>query len=271
MALTQTQDTSLAASQYLALGFSVIPIGYPPADAKRPAFDAVDSWVTYQKRLPEPAELERWFDGMDERNIGIIAGSVSRGLVIIDCDDLATYAALVYRYPELRASLTVRTGKGRHIYTYAPEPVRTSKFELNGLTHHIKAEGSYCVAPPSLHASGRRYEWVDVDADPAILDLGRLRAALRAIGAKDAGVRAVPEGQAPAENWVARSLADGARHGERDELTFKLACYFASKQIPFDITEQILVSFASHCEQPWGEYDVRAKVRSAYNMQERNE
>jgi hypothetical protein len=137
------------------------------------------------------------------------------------------------------------------------------------MTHHVKAEGSYCVAPPSLHASGRHYEWLDADAPPLVLDLGRLSAALRAIGAgrRDS---AVPEGQRNEPGWVAKALTEGARTGERDEMTFKLACYIASKDIPPDIAEAILAPYAALCDQPWSESDTRAKVRSAYAMQTRN-
>jgi hypothetical protein len=257
-------DVAAAAREYAAWGWSYIPI-HPPVpgdayrDGKRPATGDA-GWLAYSQRRPTDDEREFWFPPSADGNIGIICGQVSDGLLVIDCDDMATYAALCYLYPELRTSRTVRTGKGMHIYCYAGEPVKTTKFQLFGSTHHIKAEGSYVVAPPSLHASGRRYEWL-ADVPPLALDLPRLRTALAAL----APARAEHEPNHD-RGWAAQLLREGAKHGERDDLTFKLAAYLIH-YLPYDTALAVLELWAdARCAQtpdPWGPGDVEAKLQSA--------
>lgn len=260
-----------AAREYAAWGWSFIPIHSPvPGDSyrdgKRPATEGGE-WLAYSQRRPTEDERDFWFPEHSTGNIGVICGQVSDGLVVIDCDTPETYAALCYQYPELRASRTVRTGKGYHIYTVANEPVKTTKFYLFGSTHHIKAEGSYVVAPPSMHATGRRYEWV-ADVPPLTLDLPRLKAALAALGATS------PARTADEPNhdrgWAAQLLRDGAKHGERDDSTFKLASHLI-RYLPYDTTLAILEVWAeARCAQtpdPWGPSDVEAKLRSAVSYE----
>ena len=255
-----------AARAYLALGISTIPLHRPTVEGgcscshadctdagKHPA---VESWRAYQARKPTEDEIAHWYKA--PRNVGAITGAISGGLVVIDCDDPETYHAICYVYPELRVSLTVRTGKGFHVYCYA-EPVGTITFDLNGKRHHVKAEGGYVVAPPSLHASGRVYEFVDPEAPPIVLDLPRFRDALRRLGAKkpdqDNGARRE-------SGWASQYIRDGATRGERDTRTFELASYLANN-LPEDVTQAILELWAEHrCDQPWGAYDVEKKVRS---------
>lgn len=305
-AVAPSQDgavgVSAAAREYAAWHWSFIPIHSPvPGDSyrdgKRPATEGGE-WLAYSQRRPTEDERDFWF-GRCQRcghahysapdyegiaclalqeggacscdapplNIGIICGQVSDGLVVIDCDDHATYAALCYQYPELRTSRTVRTGKGMHIYTVADEPVKTTKFHLFGSTHHIKAEGSYVVAPPSLHATGRRYEWL-ADVPPLTLDLPRLKAALAALGATS------PSRTADEPNhdrgWAAQLIRDGAKHGERDDSTFKLASHLI-RYLPYDTTLAVLELWAqARCAQapdPWGPDDVEAKLRSAVSYE----
>jgi hypothetical protein len=276
------RTTAEAASEYAAFGWSFIPIYGPvPGDAyrdgKRPATNGGE-WLAYSKRHPTPEEASAWFGddeehGLNEpaRNIGIICGQVSDGLVVIDCDDLDTYAALCYLYPELRTARTVRTGKGMHVYCFADEPVKTTKFTVFGATHHIKAEGSYVVAPPSLHASGRHYEWV-ADVPPVQLDLIRLRAALAALSTTSPARR--DSEQNHERGWAAQLLRDGAKLGERDDLTVSLAGYLV-RLLPYDATLAILELWAeARCAQvpdPWGPSDVESKLRSALRYTERGD
>lgn len=233
-----------AARQYLAYGWSVLPIGHPSsgADGKRPA---ISEWATYSQRRPTPDELSLWFEDKLS-NIAIIAGQVSGNLVILDLDDAATYYSVTKAYPELRRSLTVRTGRGYHIYTYASEPVRTRSFELNGYRHHIKGETSYCVAPSSQHVSGRVYEWVDPDVPPIDLDLERLTTLLQRIGAKGAEQSEAPRNP---PGWAAGAIAQGFRKGSRDEGLTKLAGHLAYYNLPRDEVVAILVATAERSDE----------------------
>ena len=255
-----------AALAYLDRGWSILPLYAPNPDGsctcdregctsagKHPA---IFEWRTYYQRRATPEEASVWFSG-PPRNIGVVSGQVSNGLVIIDCDDQTTYDALCYCYRELGESLTAVTGKGHHVYCHAEQATPTVGFKANGHLHHVRADSVQSVAPPSVHASGRTYRWQDQDAVLLELDLSRLAAALARIGGK----KDEPRGQTSSSEFL-QWLKEGARQGERDERTFRLASHL-SYRLPEDEVEELLTLWAEQrCDQPWGREDVRAKLRS---------
>jgi hypothetical protein len=66
---------------------------------------------------------------------------------------IATHGPL----PETPVVLT--GGGGKHYYFRHPGGYIKSVAAALGPGLDIKGEGGFVVAPPSLHASGRRYEW----------------------------------------------------------------------------------------------------------------
>jgi hypothetical protein len=149
---------------YLTKGLTVIPLVYGD---KKP----VIKWEEYQSRRPTEEEVKKWFSKL--HNIGIVCGSVSGNLVVLDIEseDLFQkfYEKLDREYPDLRdlvlGTWLVRTGKGRHIYfrVKASED-EYAKRVLNDKHENffeVRAKDEYVVAPPSLHPSGKRYEFVN--------------------------------------------------------------------------------------------------------------
>jgi len=88
-------------------------------------------------------------------NIGI---AVPSGVVAVDVDGPEGVAALESGGYSLPETATVETGRGHH-YLYrtterlGPKTAILAKVDLRGV-------GSYLVAPPSLHCSGREYRWL---------------------------------------------------------------------------------------------------------------
>lgn len=82
---------------------------------------------------------------------------------ILDIDDPATVAALLQPEVGLRDIATVSTtGKGLHIYLRCA-PTKNAILTRKSTGEHIgelRAAGLYVVAPPSMHVSGKRYEWL---------------------------------------------------------------------------------------------------------------
>ena len=113
-------------------------------------------WAEYQNRLPSEDEVIKWFSDWPDANIGIVTGKISN-LVVFDLDsnDAVEYAESEGGFPD---TPKVKTGKGFHLYTRHPG------FEIRNrvnkkLDIDIRADGGYAVAPPSIHGSGRQYEW----------------------------------------------------------------------------------------------------------------
>lgn len=136
--------------RYSKREFSVIPIN---RGEKTPAV----AWKDFQTRKATRDELDRWFSGETNSNIGIATGTIS-GIVVLDVDGDEGAVSLA-ELGELPSTPTVRTGKGRHLYFEHPGfPVSNSVRLKPGLD--IRGDGGYVVAPPSLHPNGSAYEWI---------------------------------------------------------------------------------------------------------------
>jgi Bifunctional DNA primase/polymerase, N-terminal/Primase C terminal 2 (PriCT-2)/Family of unknown function (DUF5906) len=143
------------ALQYAGRSWRVFPLqGKVPFKGTRGFKDATT----------DSATIEAWWGRRPDANVGIATGN---GLMVLDIDGaegLAELQALVVQHGRLPRTLAVRTGNGIHLY-FNGEGVRSS---ARG-NLHVRGEGGYVVAPPSLHPSGRRYQWVD--ASVTVIDL----------------------------------------------------------------------------------------------------
>jgi putative DNA primase/helicase len=132
--------------------------------------------------------VERWWKNWPYANIGIATGRTS-GILIIDVDPRNGGSETLQKLQEdlgsLPATVTVQTGGGgRHLYFSYPsfEVRKDTAGKLLGPGVDVMSDGGFVVAPPSRHASGKRYRWQEGqafhDLDPAALPepwLSRLR------------------------------------------------------------------------------------------------
>jgi hypothetical protein len=130
-------------------GLCVIPFEFKK---KYPAIP----WAEFQTRRPEAAELYEWFS-YGRKNIGVVCGKVSGGLVVIDFDGEEAFKRFAQEHPEIVNNTWIaKTARGYHVYLRTKEPPRQ---QHRGRVD-IKGEGSVVLTPPSVHPSGRRYTWV---------------------------------------------------------------------------------------------------------------
>ena len=126
-------------------GLSIIPL-HPKS--KVPAVD----WKAYQTKQPLRGDVEWWFGRGAEQNVAIVTGAVS-GVVVVDVD----YPDAVHCLGDLPRTPTVKTSRGHHYY-FAHPGRQVGNFKLP--CGETRGDGGYVVAPPSLHESGTRYEWI---------------------------------------------------------------------------------------------------------------
>jgi archaellum biogenesis ATPase FlaH len=120
----------------------------------------------------DEAIISGWWTSYPNANIAIRCGEES-GLVVLDID---AYRGGVYSFEDLESqhgrvpySIRAKTGSGggsSHIYLAHPRDGRRISSNASGKLGaglDVKADGGYVVAPPSLHASGGRYIWLDTD------------------------------------------------------------------------------------------------------------
>ena len=113
----------------------------------------------------DPAVIRRfWSDAREDSNVAIATGRAS-GVWVLDVDadegGEATLRELEAKHGPLPPTVEAITGNGRHLYWRWPDNVEIRNWqvreELPGLDG--RGEGGYCLAPPSIHPSGRVYVW----------------------------------------------------------------------------------------------------------------
>ena len=173
-----------AAQGYAERGWRVVPLHYPKDDGRcscgRPCGSTgkhprPKGW---QKIASDDADtIERWWARDRRNNVGIATGGRAR-LVVLDIDPkddgFASLDRLLAEHDQLPPTPTVTTGSGgRHYYFRAPEGsavLRNSASKL-GPGLDIRGEGGQVVAPPSLHSSGKRYQWAISPEDEDLAEL----------------------------------------------------------------------------------------------------
>lgn len=130
---------------YASLGFATVPLVHR---GKRPLRRG---WL-------ERGD-EQWVGAPDSCNIGILTGSRSRGLVVLDFDTLDGPECILGMTPDQLAVVTmvVRTSRGWHVYARANGSM-VSRTPHAGLD--FRGDGGMVVAPPSVHPSGQAYDFV---------------------------------------------------------------------------------------------------------------
>ncbi len=174
VAMTQAID------EYLGRGWSIIPIR--PGD-KRPLV----RWEEFQHTRPDEAVALGWFRTWPDAGIGVVTGAIS-GLVVIDVDlrhgGDASLGSLEREHGPVPMTVECRTGGGgRHLYFAHPGGVVCNKVGV-AAGIDLRGDGGYVVAPPSVHSSGVRYEWVEGRSPGSVV---------LALEAPQAGIAAVPE------------------------------------------------------------------------------
>jgi hypothetical protein len=118
--------------------------------------DVGPSWKRFRRERADLALVRRWFTQKPYANVGIVTGEIS-AVVVLDADGEAGVTELERRgYP---ITWTARSGSGGlHLYFRHPGyPVGNRKIAGIG---DLRGDGGLIVAPPSLHVSGDRYEWL---------------------------------------------------------------------------------------------------------------
>ncbi len=141
---------------YLKQGWSVIPI---KAGSKLPN---LVSWKSYQTKHPTELEVKNWWTKHPEDGIALVCGEIS-GVIVVDIDPKSggTTEGL-----ELPPTLCSRTGGGgQHLFYRWNKDVIGAKVGIRAGID-IRSEASYVVLPPSLHASGNTYEWINEGDEP---------------------------------------------------------------------------------------------------------
>jgi hypothetical protein len=241
-----------AALDYCARGWSVIPV---IRGTKRPAV----RWLAYQEHLPSEAEIRDWFERWPDASVAIATGAVS-GLVVVDVDPkhggTTSLAYLEGEHGPLPSTVeAISGGGGRHLYFAHPGGEVRNKVGLApGID--LRGDGGYIVAPPSLHASGRRYAWRQAH-DPGSIALAAVPAwLLRHVAS------AAQHPGHPLDHW--RSLVHaGVGEGERNATIASLTGHLLWHGVDPEVALELLLCWNRvRCRPPLADDEVVHTVLS---------
>ncbi len=276
-----------AAKHYLSLGLKPIPLAAPGERGGRSftGKEPLVKWEEYQTRQPTEEEVERWFAGRDDVNLGIVCGflhdaggrRMDKALVVVDFDDEEAAREFSERLRELglnpetwvvRTGLREGGGHGWHVYFLvdlsgvgeerARELVKT-RLRVAGKVD-VKGEGGYVVAPPSVHKSGARY--VFYGSDPCAAPIHVLgaeewaRILSRALGVEleKTGARAAaPIQRRRLSEAEAARIVEALRPfyipGFRDLIAFYLSGWLAKAGVAFESARLVVEKLAEGDEE----------------------
>ena len=154
-------------------GWSIIPVRNNPKTGRK---EAACKWTPFQKEPPTVDKVRSLFKQGGLTGLAVILGRVSGGLYARDFDIVESYQRWAKAYPDLATTPpTYETGRGFQVLAYRPTPCKTNDLGDG----ELRGANSYSVLPPSLHPSGRRYQWVvaspdvRVTVDPVAAGLAR--------------------------------------------------------------------------------------------------
>lgn len=162
-----------ALNDYLNLGLPIIPVcshdhaGYSERHMARcnqaGKIPLIKGWQTHEQTTK--AQVQSWLREFKNINIGLPLGHAS-GYVGIDVDgDLGEDMLEEMSNGELPETWEYVTGAGRRLLYEIPVGMQTKKYVNTGEGDHqecsILANGQQTVLPPSIHHTGRTYEWVE--------------------------------------------------------------------------------------------------------------
>lgn len=202
-----------------------------------------------KKGSTDPQRIEKWAAHFSNCNWGVVTGAPS-GVFVLDVDGelgSKSLSDLEKKYAPLPPTLTANTGRGKHLYFKHPgNKVKDSEGRL-GKGLDIRGDGGMVVAPPSIHATGKRYEWVDADAPIASAPTWLLAL----VTTEDVPSEQIPE-------------------GERNPRLYEEVCRLFKTCAPEAVLPQALAFNAAHCDPPLAESkveDIVLRVKETHRPQ----
>ncbi len=200
----------------------------------------------------DPEQIRKWWTMWPTANIGGIPASAN--LIAFDLDTDAALATAQTLGLFAEPTREVRTGNGTHRYYANSHPLTTGAL-VKGLV--VRSGHGYVLLPPSLHRSGRRYEWVDASVPYNSLPPAAEQAVREATSpeaAKERVALAIHQQRIPA----------GERHGT----LLALAGSLASAGVRSDMALQLVLDAnTSRCDPPKPSDEVRRLVEYAYEQE----
>ena len=203
----------------------------------------------------DPNIVEGWWTVNPHANIGVATGEISK-VFVVDADGVdgqQELRKLESQHGELPPTLQVVTANGMHHYFRWPGVMVRNSASKVAPKLDVRGSGGYCLAPPSVHPTGRRYAW-SVDSGNAIVAAPPW---LISLVADNRGYAATPT-----EHWH-DIVADGVDEGARDATATRLAGHLLRHYVDPVVAYELLLCWnAQRCRPPLPARDIERVVMS---------
>ena len=266
-----------AALAYARRGWPVFPLHHADAHRGCSCIDALKcrspgkhprTRKGLKDATTDAAQIRRWWQLYPLANVGLAMGRKS-GLVALDVDPRsggdASLCELLERYGELPNTLeSITGGGGSHLFFAHPGVTFKNSSSVLGEGLDVKTDGGYVVAAPSLHASGKRYEW-RTRRSPSSMP-GWL---LKLLTTEKPPAPSKPS--APPRAPTSPKLGGIIPHHSRNAQLFRIACSLRGDGAGYDVIERaVFDAYEQRCvkePEPMSESELRKIARSATRYQ----
>lgn len=213
-------------------------------------------------------QILEWWQMWPNANIGIVTGSKS-GLVVLDIDikhgGHVSLDGLIADHGPLPDTVEAETGSGgRHfLFKHPGWFVKNSEGEIAPGVD-IRGDGGYIVAAPSLHKSGKRYEW-EISSDPEDIHPSEIPEWLAdRLKTKVDQTTEIVKAKTTGKVWQ-RYLTGGIiQEGGRDNTLFSIGCNMRSHGAGYEDIQATLIKVnETRCRPQLGYHQVLQKVDQA--------
>ena len=257
----QSPDMKAWALGYARAGLPVFPVQTPVGQAcscgnpscrnigKHPRTE--NGW---KDATTDAEQIITWWTKWPTANIGMPTGKMS-GLIVVDCDPRNGGPTDRYdlreRYGDYGETAEAQTGGGGlHVFFKFDDAV--GKPEI-GPGIDVQSDGVYVVMAPSLHRSGRRYEWDGIDSAKALL-------AVSEFPGHWCQQQADSQAAAKQADPIPKVIPDGQKHFA----IVSLAGTLRRRGVPEDAA--FAACRALHFQSPVSDEDIRIRVRNVYGL-----
>jgi hypothetical protein len=258
----ETTPLLAAALRYAGRGWSVLPVY--SAQGSRCACGSVDCGSPgkhprtlhgLKNATADKATIRAWWQQWPGASVGIATGAVS-GLVVLDVDprhdgDRSLWE-LEDRHGKIPHSVEALTGGGgRHILFGHPlnGVIVRNVTALGGLPGlDVRGDGGYIGAPPSIHSSGRAYEW-EASSHPDDVPLASTPPWLLDMLRRSPAGSGVPAPGTSTADWRAL-VAQGVEEGRRNQAVAALAGHLLRRGIDPFVTLHLVIAWNTTSNRP---------------------
>jgi hypothetical protein len=254
------------------LGLNVIPMRavWNDSDSKYDKVPLV-SWTDYQDKEVTDSDIRSWWSKYPDAGIAAVLGSISRNVIVIDCDTNKAIDEIEELLPDGQLIISAKSISGKRHYYFRSDKKIQKKVRFYA-DMDMQAEKSLIAMPPTKGRNGDKYEWIvepkSADDFPALASSLMGTSILNNISTLYIGDVTNAENQ---KKEVLHSVTFSLDKGSRDETLYHIAhCLFKGGASAED-TRNVLNILADRCNPRFPEREIESKIKSVLDRAERKE